>query len=51
VGGVVVAGAAAGGLVYLATRNSEPAAGGQGAIAGTIQPGSIQLGFRQRSPW
>jgi hypothetical protein len=51
VGGVVVAGAAAGGIAYFALRNNESANGSSGAIAGTIQPGSVQLTFRHGAPW
>ena len=47
VGGVVVAGAAAGSVVYLATRNKDTTSASPGSIAGTIQPGSVQLVFRQ----
>jgi hypothetical protein len=49
-GGVAAAGAAASGVAYFATRNSETAAGPTPPITGTIQPGTVQLVFQPRLP-
>jgi hypothetical protein len=49
IGGVLVAGAA-GSTVYLVTRNNDTGGGTTPPVLGTIQPGSVQLGFFPRMP-